>query len=157
MQELVFSDLVAEFPVTIGKKRYMLREASADAVVKFRNALTANAQLGQGGRVSRIGNIADAEPLLVSLCIVELYDHDTGKGVETKERPVPLSVVRSWPNRILKPLFDKVKEISAIHEDEETEESLGKEIARLQGKLDLLRKDGGAAKNGQKAMTDISA
>ncbi len=110
MEEMNFDLEVVSIPVTIGGEKYELREASGDAACKWRNAILSKAKLGPDGKPQTVGSIADTEPLLVSLCLF----NESGKNVS-------LSVVRSWPARIQKALFNKIKDISDLDEDEQSE------------------------------------
>lgn len=106
---LDFNDLSPiEVPVSIDGRSYILREATGDAACRYRNALLACTQLGPEGKPSSVKGMADAEPLLVSLC---LFD-DAGK-------PVSGPTIRKWPARVLKALFDKATEISQLGEEED--------------------------------------
>lgn len=146
MHEMMRFDLaVVEVPIKIGNNDYILREASEDAVCKYRNALLKSTKLGPEGKPSAIDGMADVEPLLVSFCLFEKYDH---KGVQ-KERNVSLQTIRSWPSRIVTQLFDKAKEISEI-EEKETPEELEKQIASLQEKLEQAKAKDDPSKNEQK-------
>lgn len=114
MTEIDLGDLQPiEVPYKLGGKSYILKEASGDAVCKYRNALMKSAKMGDDLRVTSVDGIADVEPLLVSLCLFEV----TEKG----HRPVSTADVRAWPNRVQKALFEKVKEISDL-EDKEAKE-----------------------------------
>jgi hypothetical protein len=132
---LNFDDLSpVEIPVKLSNKEYVLREASGDAAVKWRNAQVRAARMVDG-KVSGVGDIADSEPLLVSLCMWEVT---TVSGTR-REVPVPLHVVRSWPARVVSTLFEKIKEISGL-EGTETEETIRKRIAADSRKIREMRK-----------------
>lgn len=92
-----------------GIEEYELREASGDDACRWKNAIIERTMLGPDGKPTGMKNIADTEPILVSLC---LYD------VSLKKK-VPVSKVRSWPARVQKALFEKAKEISDLDEDDE--------------------------------------
>ena len=112
-----FDDLTPiEIPVSIGGKKFLLREATEDAAVKYRNKLAAAGRMVDG-KVVGIGDIADAEPLLVSLCLLELYEVNGPDGLpQQRERPVLLSTVRGWPAKVVKAIFDKCMEtVSYTH------------------------------------------
>jgi hypothetical protein len=128
-KELIFEDLTpVEVPVTIGGKRYKLREADGETAVKYRNAAAACTKIGTGGKFSELRGVGDLEPLLVSLCLVD----------EAGNR-VPESTVRTWPNRVQRALFDRAKEISHLGEEEPSDEaSLRAKLADTQEKLDAL-------------------
>lgn len=95
-------------PVYIGDAVFTLKEATIGAAAKYRNALLECATIGPDGKPSKFSGMADVEPLLVSLC---LFDAD-GNGV-------PLSTVNEWPSRIVKQLFNRIKDVSDLDEDEE--------------------------------------
>lgn len=126
--------------VTIGKKKYVLREASEDAACKYRNASTNCARMDNGRVTGISGPIADVEPILVSLCLFEVYEHQR----EQKERPVTLQQVRSWPARNVKPLFDRIIEISGLREEEDVE-ALERRIETDRERLASLRNRSSAA------------
>lgn len=107
MNELHFESLdLIRVPVTIGDKHYVLQEASGEATAKYRNALLESTKLGPDGKAVSVKGLADVEMLLISLCL------EDGQG-----KQVPVSVLKTWPNRILKTLFDKAKEISELTEE----------------------------------------
>lgn len=146
-ESMVFDDLaLTEIPVTIGEKSYTLREASGDAGCRYRNALLACTQLGPEGKPSQIRGMADVEPLLISFC---LFDE--------KGKPVKGTTIRSWPNRMIKKLFDRAKEISDLDEDEDLD-SLIKERDKLDERIAELRQDENEdeLKNSPSGMTDGS-
>lgn len=137
MDEFRFEDLEPiSIPVTIGKNIYTLREASSDDACKWRKHLFRSSKMEGGKPVMSLDSISDSEPLLLSYCMYESY---TDKFGTAKERKVDLQVVRSWPNRIVRPLFEKAKEISALDEQEETEEQITKKIEDLNAKLVKVR------------------
>jgi hypothetical protein len=131
-EEWILDDLEPQqVKVKIKDKHYHLREASADAAVKFRNATLKAAKMSDG-KVVGMENLADAEPLLVSLCL-----YKAGKDEELVLAPdgnpdsrqlVPQQTIRGWPDRTQKVLFDKIKEMSPTLEGKETLESLDKKI-----------------------------
>ncbi len=116
--------------VTIFGKPYVLREAMGDAVVKYRNKVTSAASLSSEGKLAKVGNIADAEPGLVASCLYRVTD----TGVEEL---VTEQFVRNLPNRIMKRLYDTIKEISDMDEVE-TKESLMKQKKDIEQKLTNL-------------------
>jgi len=136
-EPMVFEDLVLiEVPVTIGSEQYMLREANGDAACKFQNARVARYEYGEDGKLIRLRDTADLEPLLVSLCLF-MADGAT---------PVSETTIRSWPARVQGQLFDRAKEISSIDEADDLP-SLEKQLAQLQRRVDVMRKRGNPVKN----------
>lgn len=95
-----------EFSVTVGDKEYVLREASEGAAVRYRDAIFQSTKFSKG-KLSGMVGLAEAEPLLVSLCLFEGGD-----------KPVPLNVIKCWPARIVKAMFEKAKDISDLGEKE---------------------------------------
>jgi hypothetical protein len=128
---------IVEVPITVGGTKYVLREASGDAACKYRNAMLNCTELGPDGKPSRMGNMADTEPLLVSLCLFRA-DND---------KPVALEVVRSWPNRVVSKIYDKAKELSEIDQDDSLD-GLLKQKEVLDRKIQVLMSED-PAKNEQ--------
>ena len=82
--------------VRISGHQYVLREASGKAAGIYRNACMAAITIGPGGKATAMKNLADVEPLLVSLC---LFD--------SNNKAVPISTITAWPSRVQKALFEK--------------------------------------------------
>ena len=136
LSEIRFDDLTPiSIPVTLGAKSYVLKEATGDASTRYKNALMSSTKMGKDGKPSHVEGLANVEPLLVSLCLFESYEV---RGGELKERPVTESFIRGLPGKIQKKLFEKVKEISGLSE-EDTLETLEKQQAELSEKIAALR------------------
>lgn len=143
-EELVYDDIsLKEIPVSIGGEKHVLCEADGAVAEKYKNAILNGVTLSDG-KATSLKNMASVESLLVSLC---LYRIDG----ETRIR-VGVERIQTWPSRIKKDLFDKIKQISELDEEEETEESLVKQIADLQAKLEKVKES--SAKNEQTGITD---
>lgn len=99
--------------INVGDREYLLREASSEAACKYRNFLLGNVQLGPTGKPEKLGTVADAEPLLVSLCLFEIVKRDP-----MSLKRIPLATVKAWPNRAVKNLFTRVQEMSDLAEEE---------------------------------------
>jgi hypothetical protein len=125
-------------PVTFKGRKYVLKEASSDATCKWRNSGLQGAQV-RDGKVSSLGNVADLEPLLVSLCLFDVTDGG--------EKPVPLKTVREWPYKVVSALFNRARDISGLAEEEDTEESLTKRIDELTAKRERLLSGESDSKN----------
>lgn len=133
---LDFDDFtLQEEPVKLFGKNYVLREATGAAACKWRNDIFKSTKLGPDGKPVSVDGLADSEPNLVSLCLFERYDD--GRG-QTRERNVPLATIRGWPQRVVKRLFERAKDMSEL------------------GMEDQERGGGGPAKNGRSATTDGS-
>lgn len=121
-------------PVEIDGTQFLLKEASGAAVAQFRNHTISKARMRDGEVVGIDGGVADAESLLVSLCLYQLQD---GKEVAA----VPLASVRAWPSRITSALFKRIKEVSGMDEDAATPEKLKAEMEKLKRQLERLEGD----------------
>src|SRR5438105_4562515 len=109
-----FADItpVVVGPFTILGKQYVLKEPSGDIACKYRNAMLACTELGPDGRTpKRIHGMADTEPLLVSGCLFRLDQH-------SKEHAVLVTEVRAFPDRIVKALYQKAKDIGGLDQAE---------------------------------------
>jgi len=143
--DLDFSDLeLQEVPIIFAGKNYTLREASGEAAVRYRNALTDSADIGEGGKVTRLKNIASVEPLLVSLCLFT----ESGKRLSAQ------GVAQLFPARVLKKIFDTAMKISGLKEAEGKEslvkqkEELEKAIQALDEAEELAGNDSGGLQDG---------
>lgn len=126
--EFDFDNLVsAEIPVKVAGSSYTLKEASGKAAGTYRNACMAAITIGPTGKATAMKNLADVEPLLVSLC---LFDENG--------RNVPLSTITAWPARIQKALFNKAKEISELEEVSDEKKLLEKALALPGAPVDLV-------------------
>lgn len=145
---LDFSDLkTIEIPFSFRGKSYILREAGCDAACKWRNSILKGTRFAADGKATQVENLADSEPLLVSLCCFELLNREG----TVHYRPVPVQEVRGWPSKMVKKLFETAKEISELGE-EETVSDIDKRIKELnEKKQKLLTEQGTAAGNGQSA------
>ena len=92
-------------PVRIGQEDLVLREATAEAAGKYHDAIIKSTRMADG-KITGSDGLGGVEPLLVSLCLFR----KTGK----EEVAVPLAEVRRWPARVVKQLFERVKEISEL-------------------------------------------
>lgn len=106
VNEFDFSDLsVREIKnIRISGKTFTLREASEDAAVHYRNEIFRSTKLGESGRPVSMDGIANAEPLLLSYCLIE----------DSSGLPVALRTILAMPTRIVEPLVKKLKEISDL-------------------------------------------
>lgn len=112
-----------EIPFVYKGVNYLLVEATEEAAVSFRNSQTRQTKLNPETKFVSVGDIADSEPYLVSLCLFKVDGE--------KRTPVPLPVVRTWPHKVIKKLFNTAKEISDLV-DESPDEELDKQIETLQ-------------------------
>lgn len=113
-------------------KRYEVREASADAAAQFRNHGLRSARFADG-KLLGMGDVANGQSLLVSLCLWEEVANPSDP-TQPGFRPVDIKVVRAWPERVVKELFEWISKVSMLDEAD-TEEVLEKRISELQKKL----------------------
>jgi hypothetical protein len=163
-EELDLGDLAPmQIPVKIDGKKYVLREATADAVDRYRAAETQGAEVTQSSdgqmTVRKTGDTRGADTLLVSLCLCQV-NGDGSIRLDTNGDPatVPLRTVKGWPDRYVRPLFDKIREISPSLKLE-TAADVQRRMAADRMKLASLQNGHAedAAKNEQSATTDTSA
>lgn len=123
-----------EVPVKIGDKKYLLKEAGAGIVAQYNNALMKATKFSSTGKMAGIDGIADAEPLLLSLCMFEWRQNP--KTDKEEWCPCTIGQIRTWPNKIVRQLLERVKLISGITEvDEQTPEQIKLKIESLNEKL----------------------
>lgn len=127
-------DKPQEFLVCYRGHRYILTEANETAAIKFRNASLKAARITMGDNApngARMEGGAEAQAVLVSGCLFQtlpdpaapdhLKDKD-GKGWKIKRDRngrgigVDYKDVVEMGSKIVKPLFEKAKEISALSE-----------------------------------------
>lgn len=114
-EKLCFDDLsLFEEIVSIKGEDYILREASEDAICRYRNHNIRAARMVDG-RVVGMEDLADAEPLLVSLCL-----YTTNKEGKSHQQ-VALRTIRSWPHKVVKAIFARAKLISGLNDDKPTD------------------------------------
>jgi len=144
--ELSFDLTPAEVPIVIRAKgddgkltstKCILREASGDVAARYRDAMMRCTTLGPNGRAVKIEGMAGTEAVLVAGC---LFYADTNK-------PVPIDVIRSWPNRVQEALHKKAKEISELDREDETVEGIESQITDLQKRLAEVKAGKGPSKN----------
>lgn len=123
----------SEIPVTYQKTEYVLVEASGEVATRYQNAIFRSSKLDDGKLVGMDG-LADASLILVSGCLFPVKDGKRGPNVS-------LATVKSWPNRLVKQLFETARDMSDLG-DNDTVESLEKQIAGLQKRLKTLREKG---------------
>lgn len=111
---LVFETIdLVEVPVTIGAKKFVLREPTADTASRFRSA-AARCMKMSGDNLSSIDGIGGIEPLLVSLCLFEV-------DAEGFRQAVPLGTIMTWPSKVIKPLFALAKQLGDLDEKKVTD------------------------------------
>lgn len=128
--EFDYSDVTFdEYQVTIpGGQACVLRQASGEAVLRYRQQIMSGMSYREGKMSGSPVNMAASEPLLVHLC---LFDVETNKNIK-------LSVIKSWPYRVMKALSDKAKDISDIDDKKDDDDDDDAENSGLGNELDSL-------------------
>jgi hypothetical protein len=150
-EPLVFDDLEPRSEAfKMGGEQYVLREPTEKAAVRYRNAIAKATRFGPDGKPSGMGDIASADPVLLSDCLFRVTD----KG----EQQVSTDEILTWTARKVKPLMARLKEMGEL-DDRETPESIDEKIARLQEQRAALAGEGEGTpeKNGRVGMTPTSA
>lgn len=121
-------------PVTYKGKKYALKEASGDTVALYRNAAVARmGKLSDGGKPTSLTKVGDLEPFLVALCFHEV-DQETGElGHHVNEK-----VIRAMPHQMVRKLFDTVKKISGLVEEDDSREIIVNALLQEDAPVDLL-------------------
>jgi hypothetical protein len=114
-----------EIPVRFRGVDYILTDADEDTAVKFRNHGLRSAKMSEGSVVGVTGG-AEVELILVAGCLFKINPKVTGG----RERVQP-DDLKKWPSRVIKPLFEKAKEISELNEATDLP-SIDRQIERLQ-------------------------
>lgn len=150
-----------EFRFQVNGKKYILREASEGAATEYRSASLRGAEIihneDRGDRTIRgMVGIADVEPLLVSRCVFEVLESG-------QEKAVPKVLIDGWPAKVVKDLFERVKQSSDLEEKDDLptlkkqRERLDKKIAKLEIESNGKHTDAeDPAKNSQSATADTS-
>jgi len=140
-----------EVPVKRRGLSYLLCECDEGGAVKYRAASMRGVRLVEtedGQEVVMGDGQAESEPLLVSLCLYQIYP-------DGRRRQVSLSEIKTWRPDEVKQLHERAKAISNLSEDTDDPEKLRKQITRLQKRLEKLE-SGSAAKNGQSSPSDMT-
>jgi hypothetical protein len=140
-----------KIPFRFEGQDYVLEEASAGAVERYKAALYKDAKLVDGKPHVSAANLVNRELQLLADCITEKAK---GNG---SDKYLSTATVKAWPNRIAERLMDKLKSISIGLVEASEEEATEKAISTLQENLANIRRAKGAegsAKNEPGATSD---
>lgn len=145
---------LAEVLVKIGAHRYILQEANGDVVVQHRNTVLAYTKYTDSGNIASISGIASAEPFLISKCLYTTVpvDKDKPDGPVVKDKLAGLAFVNNLRHRTMKNLFNRIKEISDMNDDESVE-ALTKQRDELNKKIAAIKEIEEKVKNSQSGTT----
>lgn len=115
-EPMVFESVtLIEIPVKLGDgNEYLLQEASGEAATMYANMLSGAAVFNDQGKPVGIKGVANIEPVLVSMCLVQVI-RDADGAIKSKQR-VSQKTVASWPAHVQRALFNRIKEISQLDE-----------------------------------------
>jgi hypothetical protein len=122
--------------ISINGLEYLLREPSEAAVIAYRRAAMRGVTM-EDGKISGLEGSPAAEPELVSHCLFQVHPNSSGGRTESQ---VSLQEIMKWKGSICSKLFDFIKEMCPWLMGEETEEGLTQEMAKLQKRLEKLKK-----------------
>lgn len=144
-----------EIPVFYKKKTYILREVSEGGYGDYQNAIFKSFRVNEAGRPIPGEGMSESDTLLVSKCLYQA-DEQGHLRVSANGDPDPrwlvgLAVLKSWPRRVVKDLYQQVRTISGMDERRSPEE-IKKELLKLQRDYDEL-----AGTNGKPSAADEPA
>lgn len=144
-----------------GPRQFLLTEASEKAHTTYRNVTRRAMRMSMSEKTeerrAQIEGGEEADATLVAACLFEVMVNPSNprdfsfKSVDPASgQPNSMSVgfVMGLPRRITKRLYDKVRVLSAMDEDEETVDFLRKRIESDQKKVARLTEAGPAGKGG---------
>ena len=104
---------------------YEVREATAEAVVAYREKIFSGVSRGKDeNQVTNLSGLPVSQCLLVSKCVFEVSN---GQPLATS---VPMQTVMKWPERVVKSLYDWIKRVSGLaNEDDDDDDDKKKSKA----------------------------
>lgn len=125
--------------VNYRREKFVMVEASAAVAIAFRNSAIRSARLNDG-KVVGLDGAADGDAVLLGSCLCRADENYVPREHDKQGNPVGVGAafVRSMPNRVTEPLVLRLKEMSALN-DEDTVESLEKRIKSDTEKLAKLK------------------
>jgi hypothetical protein len=167
--EFIFDAAPAEKGITLatkaGPRYYIVREASAGAAAAYRNCLIRGSKIGASGNPETMGDIHDAEPVLVASCT---YEADRAPGdppvytlkLDANGKPIGVSkaAILTWNQKHVKALFEWIEQHSNLGQ-QASRGALLTQRAAIDAKLAKIEANGTpeeAAKNSPSAATTPS-
>lgn len=118
-------------PFVYAGHTYVLRECPESGAKAYRSMQLRNARMVDGKLQADLDQLYASQPFLVSQCLIQILP-------DGRRSPVKQEVVLGFGSRAVKRLFERSRDISGLNEEAETVDSLKKQIARLQAKLEKL-------------------
>jgi hypothetical protein len=105
------------FPVKINGENYLLVEADAGTAERYKaltldNVVMTQGHKGQGNKIERLTAMAQIENFVVSRCLKKI-------DAAGARHDVSIETIKKWPNRVVRPLYDKISQISSLTESDE--------------------------------------
>lgn len=124
--------------ITVKGIKYLITEADGTASEQYKSAQIAGSVFNQDTKDISIGEIGKVENVLVGNCAYTI-DEESNR---TKYR-AGYVVVQKWPGKLIRELFEQIKENSGLNEadDEMSAEELLKERGEIDKKLKALNQD----------------
>lgn len=131
-----FSNLAPKEEPVIGpdKERYVIREASGDAVIRYREMNIRARRLEDGKLVGWTGEMVASDAVLVANCL-----YRTDKDGNRTEVTVPVDLIRRWPNQVLDKLYEWVLNNSPGLGGPTTLSELEKEKKRIEDRIAAVK------------------
>ncbi len=124
-----------------GLVKWFLREPSDETILKYQGWSLKSAQIVDG-KVNRhnLDGLVEAETHLVAACLCEAEEAGgRPKVVNGNVVPVPVNVVKGWPGRVKRELYQRLVKIAPhINPTPTTRDGIEKQIKRLQDELKKL-------------------
>lgn len=99
---LDLSDLTPiEVPFEYLGTQYVLKEATGAAAKRYNNERSNRLEYNSEGKVIGTKDMADIVPMLVASCVYTIAGN-----------PIPQSVIETWPDRLLKRLYQTIRKVS---------------------------------------------
>lgn len=119
LEEMIFEDAApVRIPVRIKGTDYVLCEVSEGGATQWHNKRLASTKM-INGQLASLEGMAELEPLLVSLCLFQ--PKTDSKSDKVTDVPVPIQVVRGFPHKIVKQIFERAKLISGLQQTDTIE------------------------------------
>ena len=107
--DLLFDDQTREQPFEFRGKKYVLREADEGTAAKWDNAKMRGAVMEGGKMLKMPDDLPGSARVLVAGCCFESLD-------DGKERRLTEQEIANWPARVVRPLFERAKELSDLQD-----------------------------------------
>lgn len=113
-----FDVVEEEHPFQFRGKGYVLREPSESAKLKHQRKQFQNARMRDGKLEADVGDAVEAPSVLVGESVFEAG----------ADKPVGQQVIREWPSKLVRQLYDKAREMMGA----DSAEDIDAQIAKLQ-------------------------